>query len=82
MVFAYVLATGARDRDKDVVDLGANTSPAGVWSDGEALWVSASMNFSGRRVFAYGLESGELLLDAAVSGSEGGAGRGGCGLTG
>ena len=41
-VYAYNLATKARDSSKDIDTLNAagNTTPNGIWSDGTTMWVS------------------------------------------
>ncbi|MBC6401463.1 MAG: cadherin repeat domain-containing protein, partial [Ekhidna sp.] len=40
-IYAYVLATGARDKSKEVFDLVAagNTNVGSLWSDGTTMWV-------------------------------------------
>ena len=57
-IYAYMLATGARNSAKDINTLGAagNTSPRGLWSDGTTLWVS---DWSDDKIYAYTLAAGE-----------------------
>ena len=52
-LYAYTLATGARDADKDF-DLAEETnSPSGLWSDGTTLYV-----LSNSKIYAYTLATG------------------------
>ena len=41
-IYAYRLATGTRDANKDFDTLSAagNNTPAGLWSDGTTMWVA------------------------------------------
>ncbi|MCY4416390.1 MAG: cadherin-like beta sandwich domain-containing protein [Chloroflexi bacterium] len=55
-IFAYDLASSARDEARDIDTLDAdNTQPRGIWSDGSTMWVA-----DGRqdKIFAYDLASG------------------------
>ena len=53
-LYAYTLATKARDPNKDFDTLAAagNTSPRGIWSDGITLWVADSTD---DKIYAYTL---------------------------
>ena len=51
-IYAYNLATKARDEDKDFTQLDSgNVFPTGLWSDGDTMWVSDYLD----RIFAYNL---------------------------
>ena len=75
-LFAYVLATGARDADQDVTaPAGAgNRHGNGMWSDGTTIWVSDRRDMN---VYAYDLDSGdrdtgsEFSLDAGNAHAKG-----------
>ena len=55
-IFAYDLASGARDEAQDIDTLHAdNTQPRGIWSDGSTMWVADG---SQDKVYAYDLASG------------------------
>ncbi len=55
-VFAYDLASGARDETRDIDSLHAdNTHARGIWSDGTTMWIA---DMSRDKVFAYDLASG------------------------
>ena len=54
-VFAYTLATGQPDADKDIPLAAANTDPRGLWSDGTTLWVADSAD---AHLYAYTLADG------------------------
>ena len=41
-LYAYVLATGARDSDKEFALGAGNSDPQGIWSDGATVWVADS----------------------------------------
>ena len=69
-IYAYVLATGARDATKDI-DLAANntnsqgianiSTPQGIWSDGTTLWVvDRGNNITNveEKIYAYTLADG------------------------
>ena len=51
-IYAYTLATGERNSDKDVSGLAAagNRHPRGIWSDGTTMWVSDSDD---KKLYAY-----------------------------
>ena len=61
-VFAYTLATGARDTAKDIVldtaVVADHDVPYGVWSNGTTLWVSDEGFPRADKVFAYTLATG------------------------
>ncbi len=59
-IYAYTLATGARDSDKDIDTLYAagNTSPVGLWSDGTNIWVANNGYGADDKLYAYTLASG------------------------
>ena len=56
-IFAYTLADGLRDADKDIDSLNAagNNVPVGLWSNSTTLWVS---DFEDDKLYAYTLSSG------------------------
>ncbi len=56
-LYAYVLATGARDGDKDIDTLRAagNNRPRGIWSDGATIWVA---DWTHDKLYAYVLATG------------------------
>ena len=39
-IYAYTLATGARDASKEISVHADNTSPGGMWSDGTTVWLA------------------------------------------
>ena len=59
-LYAYTLATGARDEDKDIDTLTAagNTVPVGLWSDGTTIWVVNNGNGAANKIYAYTLATG------------------------
>ena len=57
-MYAYTLAGGARDRDKEFALDSANAYPWGYWSDGTTLWVSDS-RIGKDKLFAYTLATGK-----------------------
>ena len=70
-IYAYVLATRARDPSKDFNTLNAsgNDDPEGIWSDGTTMWVADQ---SDEKLYAYDMTSGSRVpardfntLDAA-----------------
>ncbi|MDE2887995.1 MAG: fibronectin type III domain-containing protein [Gemmatimonadota bacterium] len=70
-IYAYVLATRARDPSKDFNTLNAagNDDPEGIWSDGTTMWVADQ---SDEKLYAYDMTSGNRVpardfntLDAA-----------------
>ena len=56
-VYAYTLATGARDAGKDIDTLAAagNNLPRGLWSDGTTMWVTDPID---DKIYAYTLATG------------------------
>ena len=56
-VFAYTLADGSRDKDKEISTLNTagNNAPFGFWSDGTTMWVS---DFDDEKLYAYTLSNG------------------------
>ena len=70
-IYAYVLATGARDTSKDfnALNNAGNDDPEGIWSDGTTMWVADQ---SDEKLYAYDVTSGSRVrtkdintLDAA-----------------
>ena len=61
-LYAYTLATGARDsaRDFDTLAAAENTSPVGIWSDGTTMWVS---DFDDSKLYAYKMSDKERDSD-------------------
>ena len=59
-IYAYTLATGARDSGKDIDTLytAGNTSPVGLWSDGTNIWVANNGYGADDKLYAYTLASG------------------------
>ncbi|WP_420626680.1 cadherin-like beta sandwich domain-containing protein [Candidatus Poriferisodalis sp.] len=65
-IFAYDLATGERDSSKEMTTLCSdwypdtsasdNCHPAGLWSDGETMWVVDTQN---KKLYAYDLDTRE-----------------------
>ena len=55
ILYAYTLATKARDPDRDIAADSENVLPTGIWSDGTTMWVAENNR---RRVFAYALADG------------------------
>ena len=53
-LYAYTLADGARDSDKDITLDSNNSSPSGIWSDDTTIWVAELMPTEGK-VYAYTL---------------------------
>ena len=53
-IYAYTLATKARDPGKDFNTLQAvgNTTPTGIWSDGTTMWVADA---KGDKIYAYNM---------------------------
>ena len=63
-IYAYDLATGDRQEDREFALAESNRGPRGLWSDLETLWVSDS----GRdTLFAYTLATGERDEDRDVA---------------
>ena len=69
-IYAYTLATGARDSDKDIDTLVAagNTNPSGVWSDGTTMWVANKYESTWRdvKIYAYTLATGARDSDKDI----------------
>ena len=71
-IFAYTLADGSRDKDKEINTLNAagNNVPIGIWSNGTTLWVSDIVD---DKLYAYTLATGardtakDISMDAANS---------------
>ena len=69
-LYAYTLATGARDSARDITSLAAagNDSPRGIWSNGTTMWVVDSVD---HQLYAYTLATGardsvkDITLDPA-----------------
>ena len=59
-LYAYRLAGGARDEDRDfdTLDAAGNDSPQGIWSDGEIMWVADGDD---DKLYAYRLSDGRRL---------------------
>ena len=55
-IYAYAMATRARDPDKDfnTLDDAGNGEPEGIWSDGTTMWVADDPWF-GEKIYAYTL---------------------------
>ena len=64
-IYAYTLATGARDSDKDIDTLTAagNTRPIGLWSDGTTMWV---VDVGEEKLYAYTLATGTWNPDKDI----------------
>lgn len=56
-VYAYTLATGARDSAKDItaLDAAGNDRASGLWSDGTTMWVA---DIQDDKIYAYDLAAG------------------------
>ena len=54
-LFAYTLATGARDTSKEFNLDSGNTNPQGLWSDGTTVWVA---DLDDNKLYAYTLATG------------------------
>ena len=54
-LYAYTLATGARNEDKEFDLDPANDTPHGLWSDGTTIWVG-NRSTANLKLFAYTLE--------------------------
>ncbi len=59
-IYAYVLATRARDPSKDFNSLNAtgNDDPEGIWSDGTTMWVADQ---SDEKLYAYDVTTGNRV---------------------
>ena len=53
-LYAYTLADGSRDSDKDITLESNNSNPVGIWSDDTTIWVAELMPTE-RKVYAYTL---------------------------
>ena len=54
-LYAYTLATGARDEDSEFNLHGDNSNPVGIWSDGTTMWVTDGGD---NKLYAYALSGG------------------------
>ena len=76
-IYAYNLATGARDSAKEFDLHTDNAAPRGIWSNGITLWVSDSL---ADKLFAYTLDNGnrnssqDITLSTAMGDNNGFAG--------
>ena len=67
-LYAYTLATRARDSSEDIALHADNANPTGIWSDGTTLWVADDAD---GKLYAYTLSTKErddtrdITLDAA-----------------
>ena len=59
-IYAYDLASGERQDDREFELAETNRAPRGIWSDGATAWISDSGQ---ERLFAYELASGERQDD-------------------
>ena len=68
-LFAHDLASGERVGERDLALDRRNSASRGIWSDGKTMWVLDG----GRRdaLFAYDLQSGELLAECALDSANG-----------
>ncbi len=55
-LYAYVLATGEREPDRDIGLALDNSDPKGIWSNGETMWV---VDAADRALYAYDLQTGD-----------------------
>ena len=64
-LYAYDLATGARqsDRDIDTLDNAGNNDPRGMWSDGATVWVADDTD---DKLYAYELATGARRSDRDI----------------
>ena len=64
-VFAYDLATMARDSAKDILTLpgAGNFRPRGLWSNGTTMWVSDDRD---DKIYAYDLATGDRRADSDI----------------
>ena len=63
-VYAYDLASGERQQEREFELDERNRAPRGVWSDRTTIWVSDSGQ---NRLFAHNLESGERLPERDIA---------------
>ena len=57
-VYAYTLASGARDESKEFYLDDSNNYTKDYWSDGTTLWVVENDGSTDRKLYAYNLETG------------------------
>ena len=62
-VFAYTLATSARDEGQDITLHTDNVDPKGIWSDGTTIWV---VDTTDNKVYAYTLATGAREADKDI----------------
>ena len=55
MLYAYTLATGVREMNRDIMLAGDNQSPRGIWSDKTTVWVADDED---DKLYAYALSDG------------------------
>ena len=61
-LYAYTLATGARNEDREFNLDPANLFPHGLWSDGTTIWVGSRSTVN-LKLFAYTLEDDTATVD-------------------
>ena len=68
-LYAYVLATGERQSDRDISLAAVNQDQRGIWSNGATMWV---LDNEDRMLYAYNLETGarDEAKDFGVFGDE------------
>ena len=57
-LYAYTLADGSRDADKDITLESNNSNPVGIWSDDTTIWVAELMPTEGK---VYALHPGRRV---------------------
>ena len=65
-LYAYTLADGSRDSDKDITLDSNNSNPVGIWSDDTTIWVAELMPAE-RKVYAYTLADGSRDSDKDIT---------------
>ena len=65
-LYAYTLADGSRDSDKDITLDSNNSNPVGIWSDDTTIWVADLMPTE-RKVYAYTLADGSRDSDKDIT---------------
>ena len=65
-LYAYTLAGGSRDSDKDITLDSNNSNPVGIWSDDTTIWVAELMPTE-RKVYAYTLADGSRDSDKDIT---------------
>ena len=77
-IYAYTLASGARDTsgDFDTLSAAGNTSPWGIWADADTMWV---LNRGDDKIYAYNRgdkarDSAKDFATLAAAGNENGVG--------